>query len=172
MYHDERRKEPFLFWSKASGTKKRFNLTLYLVHLIHKIGCKNFFWSHFIVIHSNSRDRRHWWPREIKMCRPLSVRLSLEFASWVGPRFEVLWIHFLFQPGPICDSLSVFRWHRIVSEVESVHKEFKYLVHCCIMFLHVIIMTYASLLLLRGIWISFLISLFVPNKNAILFIRS
>lgn len=33
-------KNPFYFDQKTQGTKKRFNLTPFLVHLIHKIECK------------------------------------------------------------------------------------------------------------------------------------
>ena len=83
----------FYFDQKTQGTKKRFNLTLHFVYLIQNWMQNSFFWSDFVVTHSNFREVRPWWPGGIKIYNSFSVRYRI---CWVAPRFWILLISFSF----------------------------------------------------------------------------
>lgn len=152
-------KNHFYFDQKTQGTKKQFNLTPYFC-VCYKIECESFFfWGHFIVTHSNSRKVGPWWPREIKMCSPLSVRVPWEHTSWVGLRFGFCYQFFLLAGPSLWPVASI---HKTVSRIRGrvCRQEIEQSIHHCITFccIFVAIMIYVSNL---PWWMSGLIPLLI-----------
>lgn len=93
-------KNPFYFDQKTQGTKKRFNLTPYLVHLIHKIECKKLLLESFYSDPFKLQRLETLMTPGNKNVQAIvcEVVLRVCFLSW--SKIWVLLIHFLFHPVP------------------------------------------------------------------------
>lgn len=115
-------KSPFYFDQKTQGTKKRFNLTPYLVRLIHKIECKkllleSFYSDPFKLQRLETLMTQGNKNVQAIVCEVVLKSLLPELVQdlgFVDP--------FLLPSCPTCDSLPAFRRHYLGLEVESADK--------------------------------------------------